>query len=85
MKYAIQGSRYMVDKDTDNEYVQWMYIGTEGKLKLFVFEKEVTKDTKLFDTAREAGEYMDNHFGPDKVRCGFSSVRIVEVDDADTK
>lgn len=85
MKYAIQGSYHMWDKETETEYDEWMYVGVEGKLRLFVFDEDVTKNTKLFKTAREAGAYMDNYFGPDEVRCSFSSVRIVEVEDGDTK
>lgn len=79
MKYAIQVSYYMYNSETDTEYEEWLYLGLEGKLKIFVFEDTVNKQTKLFSTAKEAGEYVDKHFSPDKQRCSFSTVRIVEV------
>lgn len=79
MKYAIQVSYYMYDGTTDNEYEEWLYLALEGKHKIFIFEDEVNEKTKLFATAKEAGEYVDKHFGADNQRCSFSTVRIVEV------
>ena len=79
MKYAIQVSYYMYDSETHTEYEQWLYLALEGKHKIFVFEDDVTERTKLFDTAREAGEYVDKHFRADEQRCSYSTVRIVEV------
>ena len=80
MKYAIQVNLFMYDEETDVEYKQWHYVAVEGKHKLFMFEKDITKDTKLFDTATEAGAYVDKHFGLDKVRFQYSTVRIKEVE-----
>ena len=80
MKYAIMANYYMYNEETDTEYSQWHYLGLEGKLKLFVFDEDITDRTKLFDTAREAGEYLDKHFDPSEPRCSFSHVRIVEVE-----
>lgn len=79
MKYAIQVSYYMWDEKTETEYTEWLYLGLEGKLKVFVFDEEINEQTKLFDTAVEAGQYVDKHFGADELRCSFESVRIVEV------
>ena len=79
MKYAIQVSYYMWSEVTETEYTEWLYLGTEGGLKIFVFDDEVNEQTKLFDTAIEAGQYVDKYFGADKQRCSFESVRIVEV------
>lgn len=79
MKYAIQVSYYMYDSETDKEYEEWLYLALEGKLKIFVFEEEINEKTKLFNTAKEAGEYVDKHFRADKQRCSYSAVRIVEV------
>lgn len=79
MKYAIQVSYYMYNSETDTEYEEWLYLALEGKHKIFIFEDEVSEKTKLFDTAKEAGEYVDKHFGADHQRCSFSTVRIVEV------
>ena len=79
MKYAIQVSYYMYNSETDTEYEQWLYLALEGKHKIFVFEDDVTERTKLFDTVREAGEYIDKHFGADEQRCSYSTVRIVEI------
>lgn len=73
MKYAIMADYYTKDGTED------LYLGLEGPRKLFVFECEVTERTKLFDTAREAGEYVDKNFSPNKIRCSFESVKIVEV------
>ena len=79
MKYAIQVSYYMYDSEADREYEEWLYLALEGEMKIFVFEEDVTEKTKLFDTAKEAGEYIDKHFSKDEQRCSFSTVRIVEV------
>lgn len=79
MKYAIQASYYIWNNETEQEYTQWLYLGTEGKLKLFVFEEDINENTKLFDTATDAGKYLDKHFPPDKQRYSFENVRIVEV------
>ena len=80
MKYAIQVSYYMWNNITDSEYEEWLYLALEGERKIFVFEEEITDRTKLFDTATEAGTYVDKHFGADKQRASYSSVRIVEVE-----
>ena len=79
MKYAIQASYYMWNEETEQEYTQWLYIGTESKFKLFLFEEEINENTKLFDTAAEAGKYLDKYFSPDECRISFKNVRIVEV------
>lgn len=42
--------------------------------------EEINGNTKLFNTAKEAGEYVDKHFGADEMRCSYSSARIVEVE-----
>lgn len=78
-KYAIMVSYYMWNEKESKEYEEWLYLALEGERKLFVFEENVTDRTKLFDTAKEAGEYLDKHFGPDKQRCSYSTVKIVEV------
>ena len=79
MKYAIQVSYYMYDSATDKEYEEWLYLGLEGERKILIFEYNVTEKTKFFDTAKEAGEYVDKHLGAGQQRGSFSTVRIVEV------
>ena len=79
MKYAIQVLYYMWDNEIEREYEEWLYTAVEGEHKIFVFEDKVTDRTKLFDTAKEAGEYVDKHFGKDDMRCSYRTVRIVEV------
>ena len=78
MKYAIMADYNMWDEEK-GEYSKWMYLGTEGKLRLFVFEEEINENTKLFDTATEAGKYIDKHFGSKEGRICYNSVRLVEV------
>ena len=82
MKYAIQVSYYMYNSETDTEYEQWMYLGIKGEHRIFVFDFNVEERTKLFDSAKEAGEYIDKFFGLDKIeqRCSFNTVRLVEVE-----
>ena len=80
MKYAIQASYYMWDDVRETEYEEWVYLGLEGEHKLFVFDELVNKRTKLFDTATEAGAYVDKHFGENDARTSYSTVRIVEVE-----
>ena len=79
MKYAIQVSYYMYNNGTDTEYEEWLYLALKGEHKIFIFEDNVNEKTKLFDTAKEAGEYVDKHFGADQQRSSYSTVRIVEV------
>lgn len=80
MKYAIQADYWMWSEEL-GEHTEPEYLGLEGKYKIFVFEEEVTERTKLFDTAKEAGEYVDKHFNPEKreTMVSFDTVRIVEV------
>ena len=80
MKYAIQCSVYFYNEEKDEEYTEWKYVSVKGAHKIFVFEDSVTKDTKLFNTAKEAGEYLDKHFGKDSLRCSYQNARIVEVE-----
>lgn len=78
VRYAIQASYYMWDSIKDAEYEEWLYLGLDGYI--FVFDESVEKRTKLFQTASEAGTYLDKYFGIDKMqRSSFSTVRIVEV------
>ena len=79
MKYAIQLSMFYIHSDTEEEYEQWEYVGVKGEHRIFVMNKEINENTKLFNTAKEAGEYVDKHFGADEMRCSYSSARIVEV------
>lgn len=79
MRYAIMVSYYMWNEKENKEYEEWLYLALKGERKIFVFEDSVTENTKLFDAAKEAGEYLDKHFGPDKQRCSYSTVKIVEV------
>ena len=78
MKYVIMAN-YYIYKEGDDEYTEPLYLGLEGPLKIFVFDEEVNERTKLFDTAKEAGEYLDKHFGSDEKRISFKSMQIVEV------
>lgn len=78
MRYAIMADYNMWDEEKKEEYSKWMYLGIEGKLRLFVFEEEINENTKLFDTATEAGKYIDKHFSNDNRIC-YKSVRMVEV------
>lgn len=81
MKYAIEVSYYHFNSETNEEYEKWVVLGLMGEKKIFVFDDRVCERTKLFNTAKEAGEYVDKHFSPDKQRCCFSTVRIVEVEE----
>lgn len=80
MKYAIQANYYMWNEKEEKEEMKWLYLGIKGAMKIFVFDDEVNERTKLFNTAKEAGEYVDKHFSPEEMRCSFNSVRIVEVE-----
>ena len=82
VKYAIVANYYMY-KEGDDDYTEPVYLGLEGEHKIFVFDEKVNERTKLFKTAKEAGEYVDKHFSPDKVRMSFKSVQIVEVEQKD--
>ena len=77
-KYAIMAYYYMWDEELEREYQEWLYLGVDEK-RIFVFDDEVNERTKLFDTATEAGQYLDSHFGKERTRCSFSKMKIVEV------
>lgn len=81
MKYAIQLSYYMWDSEKNEEYEKWVYVGImNDEHRTFVMDDEVADRTKLFNTAAEAGAYLDKHFPDDPgKRCSYSTVRIVEV------
>jgi len=78
VRYAIQASYYMWDSIKDAEYEEWLYLGLDDHI--FVFDESIKKRTKLFQTASEAGAYLDKYFGSDKMqRSSFSMIRIVEL------
>ena len=77
--YAIMVDYYRWSEEK-GDYTEPLYLGLEGKLKIFVFDEEITERTKLFKTAKAAGYYVDKHFGPDRQRICFKSVKIVEVE-----
>lgn len=79
MKYAIMVSYYTWNEETQTQGEEWLYLGTEGKLKIFIFEDKITENTKLFNSAKAAGEYVDKHFGADDQRVCYKTVKIVEV------
>ena len=54
-------------------------VGVKGEHKLFVLEEDITENTKIFNTARKAGEYVDKHFGDNDMRCNYDNVRIVDL------
>lgn len=78
MTYAIQASYYLWNEETKTEYEQWKYLALDEH-KIFIFEDNVTERTKLFSTAKAAGDYVDKHFWAYRIRCSFSKIRIVEV------
>lgn len=80
MKYAIKADYYMWSEEK-GEHTEELYLALEGPKKLFVFEEDITERTKLFDTAREAGEYIDarDSLNGKGMRMSFKSLKIVEV------
>lgn len=80
-KFMIQVARWMYS-DEKGEYTEWQYLGTEGKLKLIITENNITENTKIFNSAKEAGEYVDKMLEKDYYRINFADIRIVvEVED----
>ena len=75
-KFMIQVARYMYS-DEKGEYTEWQYLGTEGKLKLIISEESVTDNTKVFSSAKEAGEYLDRMVAKDYLWSNFEDFRIV--------
>ena len=84
MKYAIKADYYMWNEEK-GMYTEELYLGIEGPHKLFVFDDQITERTKIFNSAREAGEYIDarDSLNNDAIRCSFESVKIVEVKEND--
>ena len=76
--YVIKVQKYTENPNNpdDIDYTVPAYVGTKGKLKIFVLENKITKNTKLFKTAKEAGEYVDKHFGADTYRISWKTVSI---------
>ena len=76
--YAIMVDYYRWSEEK-GDYTEPLYLALEGERKLFTFEGSVTERTKVFKTAKEAGEYVDKHFWIDKQRVCFKNVKIVEI------
>ena len=80
MKYAIMVD-YNVDYDEEKDEVigMPMYLGLEGEHKLFIFNTEIIDSTKLFDSAKEAGEYVDKYLSDSNSQISFTNLKIVQI------
>lgn len=83
MRYVIKCNYYHVNPNDPNDmdYTKPEFLGTEGKLGIFVWEDEVTERTKIFNNATEAGQYLDKHDALNgyRQRCWCSDVYIAEL------
>ena len=68
MFYVIVVDYYMYSEEK-GMYTEPAYLGLEGEHKLFVFDEQIVNRTKTFNTAKDAGEYVDKHFS--KQSCCF--------------
>lgn len=70
---------YYCWSEEKGEYTMPLYLGVEGPRKLFIFEEEVTANTKKFETAEQAGKYLDLRLN--MLGCGSccENVRIVGI------
>ena len=75
MKYYILVDYFMYS-DEKGDYTEPLYLGVEGEHKIFVFDKEVSARTKIFTSAKEAGEYVDKHFSD--MPMSYENLRIVQ-------
>ncbi len=79
IKYAIIATCYGWDGENGCEKDEELYVAVEGEYKILIFEDSITNKTKLFSTAKEAGEYVDKHFGANDQRASYRTVKTVEV------
>lgn len=82
--YAIKVDYYMYDPETETEYLEPVYLSIDSETKddngnpmnLIIFRDSITSDLRIFDTLKEANDYMIR-------RCNnshsFENPRIVKI------
>lgn len=82
--YAIKVDYFMWDSKTDEEYTQPTYLSIDTKTKrkdgtsanIIIFEEEITPHLRVFDTEKEAKEYMDSRIDNP---CYCENPRVIKV------
>ena len=79
MKYIIMVDWY-IEKHDDICITEPRYFGLQTKFKIFVFQPEITTDTVLFNSKKEAKEYITSH-SMDKTPIMYTNIWIEEYKD----
>lgn len=82
--YCIKVDYFMFNSETDEEYTEPSYlsIDTETKKKdgtpanLIIFKEDITSCLRVFDTEKEATEYMDSRISNP---CYCENPRVVKI------
>ena len=81
-KYGIKADYYCWSEEK-GEYTTPCFLYTDrSKLKILVFDESIDRDDidlRVFDSEKEAKEYMKKHGWLDKPQCCFENPRIVEL------
>lgn len=73
--YAIKVDYYMFDGE--KEYTKPLYLAINTKKNnLIVFKEDITGSLRVFDTERDASEYIKTHL---KRSCSCENPRVVKV------
>lgn len=78
-KYVLIANVYFLDPITNEEYTKPRYVATQGEKRLLTFKDRIDENTKVFETATEAGKYLDEHFGDESRRSQFTKMDIIEI------
>ena len=83
MRYVIVVDYYVENPNNpdDFNYTEPHFLGVDEN-RIFVMETEVTERTKIFNSAREVGEYIDNcnMLNGTSMRCSFRTFSVRELD-----
>ena len=83
---VIKVDYFMYDEKTDSEYTEPYYLAIDTEVKnkngepmnLLIFKKEITEDTRIFYSHKEAVKYIAEHTSL-KSPCYGENVRVVRI------
>lgn len=82
MKYVIVVDYYVENPNNPNDmdYTEPHYLGVDEN-GIFIMATKITKRTKIFNSAKDAGEYIDNcnMLNGTNMRCSFKTVSVREL------
>ena len=82
--YCIKIDYFMLNSETDQEYTQPLYLSIDTETKrrdgtpanFIIFEEDITEHLRVFDTKRQATEYMKTRI---ENPCYGENPRVVKI------